>query len=59
VRDPTAIAAAVSDAIDDPSSTVARGFDVAQAITDRYGPGVVAAAYLAEYRRLIEANQLR
>jgi glycosyltransferase involved in cell wall biosynthesis len=59
VRDPAAIATAVSDAIDDPSSTVARGFDVAQAVTDRYGPGVVAAAYLAEYRRLIGADQFR
>jgi len=59
VRDPAAIAAAISDAIDDPSSAVAPGFDVAQALKDRHGPGVVAAAYLSEYRRLIEANRLR
>jgi len=59
VRDPAAIAAAVSDALADPSSTVAPGFDVAQAINDRHRPDVVAAAYLTEYRRLIEAKQLR
>ena len=52
--------AAVSDAIDDPSSTVAPGFDVAQAITGRYGPGLVAGEVdPAEYRRLIEADQFR
>jgi glycosyltransferase involved in cell wall biosynthesis len=59
VRDPAAIAAAISDAIDDPASTVTPGFDVAQALKDRHGTGVVAAAYLAEYRRLLEADQLR
>lgn len=59
VRNPEAIAAALSDALDDPSSTVVPGFDVAQAINDRHGPGVVAAAYLTEYRRLIAANQRR
>jgi glycosyltransferase involved in cell wall biosynthesis len=59
VRDPAAIAAAVADALDDPLSTVAPGFDVAKAINDRHRPDVVAAAYLSEYRRLIEADQLR
>jgi glycosyltransferase involved in cell wall biosynthesis len=57
VRAPAAIAAAISDAFGDPSSTVAPGFDVARAITDRYGPGEVAAAYLVEYRRIIERDQ--
>jgi glycosyltransferase involved in cell wall biosynthesis len=61
VRDPAAIATAISDAINDPSSTVAPGFDVARAIAQRYGPAAVAAAYLAEYQRVIatEAQQLR
>ena len=53
VRDPAAIAAAICDAIGDPSSTVAHGFDVAASIAERYTPGVVAARYLAEYRRVI------
>lgn len=59
VRAPVAIAAAICEVIDDPASTVAPGFDVAQAIADRYGPGVVAAAYLAEYRRVIKADLYR
>jgi glycosyltransferase involved in cell wall biosynthesis len=59
MRDPAAIAAAVSNALEDPASTVAPGFDVAQAIDERHQPDVVAAAYLTEYRRLIEADQLR
>lgn len=53
VRDPAAIAAAICDAIDNPSSTVAPGFDVAAAIAERYAPRVVAARYVAEYRRVI------
>lgn len=53
VRDPTAIAVAVCDAIDDPSSTVAPGFDVAESIAERYSPSAVAGRYLAEYRRVI------
>jgi len=56
VRDPIAIASAISDALGDPSSTVGAGFDVARAVTDRYRPEVVAAAYLAEYRRIIEES---
>ncbi len=59
VRDPAAIAAAVCEAIDNPLSTVAPGFDVDQAIADRYSPARVAAAYVAEYRRIIEADQHR
>lgn len=59
VRDPAAIAAAVCDAVDNPSSTVAPGFDVAQAIADRYGLFAVAEAYLAEYRRLVEEDHSR
>jgi glycosyltransferase involved in cell wall biosynthesis len=53
VRDPAAIAVAICDAIDSPSSTVAPGFDVAASIADRYSQHVVAAQYLAEYRRVI------
>lgn len=53
VRDPSAIAAAVCDAIDNPSSTVAPGFDVAASIAERYTPSAVAARYVAEYRRVI------
>lgn len=56
VRDPTAIAAAISDALDDPSSTVAPGFDPARAIDARHGADAIAAAYVAEYRRLIEGG---
>lgn len=59
VRDPAAIAAAICVAIDDPSSTVAQGFDVAAAIAERYAPSVVAARCLSEYRTLMETDQLR
>jgi len=53
VRDPSAIAAAVCEAIDNPSSTVAPGFDVAVALAERYTPSVVAARYVEQYRRVI------
>lgn len=53
VREPAAIAAAVCEAIDDPSSTVAPGFDVAASVADRYTPSVIASRYVAEYRRVI------
>lgn len=53
VRDPSAISAAICDAFDDPSSTVAPGFDVAESIERSYAPSVVAARYLEEYRRVI------
>ena len=59
VRDPSAIAAAICDAIDDPSSTIAPGFDVAAAIAERYSPSVVAAQYLAEYRRVLDTGHGR
>ncbi len=53
VRDPAAIAAAVCEAIDDPTSTVAPEFDVAASISARYTPSLIAAQYVAEYRRVI------
>lgn len=59
VRDPAAIAAAICDAIDNPSSTVAPGFDVAASIAERYAPSVVAARYVAEYRRVIAIETAR
>lgn len=61
VRDPAAIAGAVCDAIVDPQSTVAPGFDVAAQLAERYAPSEVAARYVAEYRRVIamEAEQAR
>lgn len=59
VRDPAAIAAAVCDAIEDPSSTVAPGFDVAASINERYAPRVVAARYLEEYRHVIAIDGRR
>ncbi len=58
VRDPAAIAAAVCDAIDDPSSTVSPGFDVAASIAG-YSPSAVAAQYVAEYRRVIAIEKDR
>lgn len=59
VRNPAAIAASICEAIDNPLSTVAPGFDIAKAITDRYAPAAVADAYVAEYRRVIDADQHR
>lgn len=59
VRAPAAIAAAVCEAIDNPSSTVAPGFDVAAALAERYSPSIIAARYLAEYRRVIAIETAR
>lgn len=59
VRDPAAIAAAVCEAIANPSSTLAPGFDVAAALAERYSPSVIAARYVAEYRRVIAIETAR
>lgn len=57
VREPQAIAQAVIDAIDDPTTTVAKGFDVRAELQARYSPEAVAKKYVAEYERLLcEAN---
>lgn len=56
VRDPAAIASAICEVLDHPSSTVAPGFDVAAALAERYTPKVVAARCVAEYRRVIEVE---
>jgi glycosyltransferase involved in cell wall biosynthesis len=61
VRDPAAIASAVCEVLDNPSLTVAPGFDIAAALAARYTPSLVTARYVAEYRRVIaiEAEQGR
>lgn len=59
VRDPAAIAAAICEALDNPSSTVAPGFDVAEALAERYAPSVHAARCVAEYRRVIAIESER
>lgn len=53
VRDPARLAGALLDAIRDPASTVARGFDVQAEIRARYSPEAVARKYLVEYERLL------
>lgn len=59
IRDPAAIASAICEALDNPSSTVAPGFDVAAALAERYSPSVVAARCVAEYRRVIAIESER
>lgn len=57
MHDPAAVAAAVSEAIDEPLSVLAPGFEVAQAVADGYWSGSITVAYRANYRRIIEGDQ--
>lgn len=57
VRHPEAIAQAIIETLDDPSSTTAPGFDVAGELEARYSAASVASQYVTEYRRLIGATR--
>lgn len=57
VRDPSQIAGALLDAIRDPTSTVALGFDVQAEIQARYSPEAVTRKYLVEYERVLPENR--
>lgn len=59
VKDPASIADGIISAIQDPSSTVSKGFDVASEIQQRYSLESVTAQYLREYERVLSTENAK
>ncbi|WEO77984.1 glycosyltransferase family 4 protein [Cryobacterium sp. SO2] len=59
VRDPRAISMAITALLSDPVAAAQQGLDAEALMRSRFSPGVVAAQYLTEYRRLIDAPRVK